>query len=124
MKLQRYRTDVSESLLADAREKNKAIDNAVDFSILTSTEVRPALRYFDLNLPALLFTTRKTFLHPGEMHRVLKPGRTPFTTGPMPRNKQVFYDIIREATGNHPPMPAARASVWHLLHYAEAFQRH
>ena len=44
----------------------------------------------------------------GEMHRVLKPGGRLFTTGPMPANKQLFYDIIREATGKPiPPMPGS-----------------
>jgi ubiquinone/menaquinone biosynthesis C-methylase UbiE len=43
-----------------------------------------------------------------EMHRVLKPGGRLFTTGPMPANKQLFYDIIREATGKTiPPMPGS-----------------
>jgi len=37
-----------------------------------------------------------------EMHRVLKPGGRLFTSGPMPQNKQVFYDIIREATQSKP----------------------
>ncbi len=43
-----------------------------------------------------------------EMHRVLKPGGRLFTTGPMPENKKVFYDIIREATSKTiPPMPGS-----------------
>jgi ubiquinone/menaquinone biosynthesis C-methylase UbiE len=43
-----------------------------------------------------------------EMHRVLKSGGRLFTTGPMPENKQLFYDIIREATGKSiPPMPGS-----------------
>jgi hypothetical protein len=42
------------------------------------------------------------------MHRVLKPGGRLFTTGPMPENKQLFYEIIREATGKPiPPMPGS-----------------
>jgi hypothetical protein len=42
------------------------------------------------------------------MHRVLKPGGNLFTTGPMPENKLMFYDIIREATGKAiPPMPGS-----------------
>jgi ubiquinone/menaquinone biosynthesis C-methylase UbiE len=43
-----------------------------------------------------------------EMHRVLKPGGTLFTTGPMQENKRLFYDIIHEATGKPiPPMPGS-----------------
>jgi ubiquinone/menaquinone biosynthesis C-methylase UbiE len=39
-----------------------------------------------------------------EMHRILKPGGRLFTTGPMPENKQVFYEIIHEATGKVIPL--------------------
>lgn len=43
-----------------------------------------------------------------EMHRILAPGGRLFTTGPMPENKQFFYDVIREATGKEiPPMPGS-----------------
>lgn len=43
-----------------------------------------------------------------EMHRVLRPGGRLFTSGPMPTNKQLFYDVIREATGKIiPPMPGS-----------------
>ncbi len=43
-----------------------------------------------------------------QMHRVIRPGGRLFTTGPMPQNKQLFYDIIREATGKEiPPMPGS-----------------
>jgi SAM-dependent methyltransferase len=43
-----------------------------------------------------------------EMHRVLKPAGRLFTSGPMPANKKVFYDIISEATGKTiPPMPGS-----------------
>ena len=42
------------------------------------------------------------------MHRLLVPGGRLFTTGPMPSNKQLFYDIIKEATGKEiPPMPGS-----------------
>lgn len=52
----------------------------------------------------------------GEAHRVLrspepesgKPGGRLFVTGPLPENKQMFYDIIKEATGQPiPPMPGS-----------------
>ena len=43
-----------------------------------------------------------------EMHRVLKPGGKLFVTGPMPENKQTFYEIIKQATGKIiPPMPGS-----------------
>ena len=43
-----------------------------------------------------------------EMHRVLKPGGRLFTTGPLPENKQIFYEIIKEATEKPiPPMPGS-----------------
>lgn len=43
-----------------------------------------------------------------EMHRVLAPGGRLFTTGPMPENKQLFYEIIHEATNQPiPPMPGS-----------------
>jgi ubiquinone/menaquinone biosynthesis C-methylase UbiE len=44
----------------------------------------------------------------GEMHRVLAPGGRLFTTGPMPGNKRLFYEVIQEATGKPiPPMPGS-----------------
>lgn len=43
-----------------------------------------------------------------EIHRVLRPGGRVFTTGPMPENKRLFYDLVREATGRPiPPMPGS-----------------
>jgi ubiquinone/menaquinone biosynthesis C-methylase UbiE len=44
-----------------------------------------------------------------EIHRILKPGGRMFTTGPMPTNKKLFYDIISDATNNKPipPMPGS-----------------
>jgi SAM-dependent methyltransferase len=52
----------------------------------------------------------------GEAHRVLrspdpvsgKPGGRLFVSGPLPENKQMFYDIINEATNaSIPPMPGS-----------------
>lgn len=43
-----------------------------------------------------------------EMQRVIKPEGRLFTTGPMPSNKKIFYDIIKKATGLPiPPMPGS-----------------
>jgi ubiquinone/menaquinone biosynthesis C-methylase UbiE len=44
----------------------------------------------------------------GETHRVTRPGGRLFVTGPLPENKQMFYDIIKEATHKPiPPMPGS-----------------
>jgi len=44
----------------------------------------------------------------GEAFRVLKPDGRLFVTGPLPQNKQMFYDIIKEATNKPiPPMPGS-----------------
>jgi ubiquinone/menaquinone biosynthesis C-methylase UbiE len=54
--------------------------------------------YYAVDIP---FTIR-------EMHRVLKPGGRLFTTGPLPANKKLFYEIIKEASGKPiPPMPGS-----------------
>ena len=43
-----------------------------------------------------------------EAHRVIKPGGRLFVTGPLPENKKMFYDIIKEATHQTiPPMPGS-----------------
>jgi len=43
-----------------------------------------------------------------EAHRVIKPGGRLFVTGPLPENKKMFYDIIKEASGQSiPPMPGS-----------------
>jgi ubiquinone/menaquinone biosynthesis C-methylase UbiE len=102
--------DVSGELLRQAKEENKKYDNRITFQELNfnnpfdfPTNSFNLLSccfaiYYSENIP---FTIR-------EMHRVLKPGGRLFTTGPMPENKKVFYDIIREATGKPiPPMPGS-----------------
>jgi ubiquinone/menaquinone biosynthesis C-methylase UbiE len=102
--------DVNAELLAQARAENAKYNNAVKIIELDFNEKFPFedntydlesccfAIYYAENIP---FTIR-------EMHRVLKPGGTLFTTGPMPENKKLFYDIIREATGKPiPPMPGS-----------------
>lgn len=102
--------DVSADLLRQAREENEKTGNKIKFMDLDFNTRIPFIdKQFDLlsccfaiyyaeDIPATI----------REMHRVLKEGGRLFTTGPMPENKQLFYDIIREATGKTiPPMPGS-----------------
>ncbi|NLE83377.1 MAG: methyltransferase domain-containing protein [Chloroflexi bacterium] len=103
-------TDVSESLLDEAREKNKTIQNAIKFKFLDFNEPFDLPEnYYDLvsSCFAIYYAQDIPFTLK-EMHRLLAPGGRLFTTGPMPNNKQLFYEIIKEATGKPiPPMPGS-----------------
>lgn len=102
--------DVSDELMAQAEAMNAELGHPMRFVHLDFNRRFPlddnafdlvsccfAIYYAD-DIP---FTIR-------EMHRVLDQGGRLFTTGPMPENKQLFYDIIREATGKPiPPMPGS-----------------
>jgi len=102
--------DVNKELLEQARKENARKGNPLKFMDLDFNKRFPLEdNQFDLvsccfaiyyaeNMP---FTIK-------EMHRILKPGGRLFTTGPMPDNKRLFYDIIREATQKLiPPMPGS-----------------
>jgi ubiquinone/menaquinone biosynthesis C-methylase UbiE len=102
--------DVSADLLNQARRENQRLGARVAF-----TEVDFNRRFpfederFDLASCcfAIYYAEDIPFtIH--EMHRVLKPGGCLFTTGPMPDNKRIFYDVIKAATGKPiPPMPGS-----------------
>lgn len=102
--------DVSESLLEKAKQESQEKDYDIEFGILDFNKAFDIedeefdlvsccfAIYYAENIP---FTIK-------EMHRVLKPGGKLFTTGPMPQNKKVFYEIISEATQKEiPPMPGS-----------------
>lgn len=103
--------DVNAKLLAKAHDENNKLGNPLTIMELDFNQRFPFDDdQFDLvtccfaiyYATDILFTIR-------EMHRVLKPGGRLFSTGPMPTNKQLFYDVIREATKNKPipPMPGS-----------------
>ena len=103
-------TDVSESLLDDARSKNEAIKNVIDFKFLDFNQPfdLPENHYDLISACFAIYYAQNIPFTLAEMHRLLVPGGRLFTTGPMPSNKQLFYDIIKEATGKPiPPMPGS-----------------
>jgi ubiquinone/menaquinone biosynthesis C-methylase UbiE len=102
--------DVSAELLTQARLENEKIDNRVKFTELDFNKRFPMENeQFDLlSCCFAIYYAQDIPFTIQEMHRVLKPGGMLFTTGPMPENKLLFYDIIREATGKTiPPMPGS-----------------
>ncbi len=103
-------TDVSESLLDDARAKNQELGNPVKFSFLDFNQpfILPENNYDLISACFAIYYAQDIPFTLSEMHRLLVPGGRLFTTGPMPSNKQLFYDIIKEATGKEiPPMPGS-----------------
>lgn len=102
--------DFSEELLEKARAKNKEKGAKIDFQFLDFNEkFKFADNTFDLctSAFAIYYASDLDFTF-GEAHRVLKPGGRLFVSGPLPENKQMFYDIIKEATDKPiPPMPGS-----------------
>lgn len=102
--------DVSPELLDKARQENAKIGNRIKIINLDFNQRFPLDDYqFDLltSCFAIYYSENIPFTI-SEMHRVLKPGGRLFTTGPMPENKRLFYDIIHEATHQPiPPMPGS-----------------
>ncbi len=104
-------TDFSEELLGKAREKlAERGDPNVKFAFMDFNQRFPYDdNTFDLlsSAFAIYYASNLDFTF-GEAHRVLKPGGRLFVTGPLPENKQMFYEIIKEATSKPiPPMPGS-----------------
>ena len=103
--------DFSEELLGKARAKlAERGDENVNFQFLDfNKKFAFEEDTFDLlsSAFAIYYASDLDFTF-GEAHRVLRPGARLFVTGPLPENKQMFYDIIKEATGQAiPPMPGS-----------------
>jgi ubiquinone/menaquinone biosynthesis C-methylase UbiE len=102
--------DISKALLNKAEEENKKLGERVTFEELDFNRTFPyADNTYDLaSCCFAIYYAEDIPFTIKEMHRVLKPGGRLFTTGPMPENKQMFYEIIEEATGKEiPPMPGS-----------------
>ena len=110
--------DFSEELLEKARDKNNKLGANIDFQYLDFNKpFNFADDTFDLctSAFAIYYASDLDFTF-GEAHRVLRspdpasgqPGGRLFVSGPLPENKQMFYDIIKEATNAAiPPMPGS-----------------
>jgi ubiquinone/menaquinone biosynthesis C-methylase UbiE len=102
--------DVNAELLAKARQENEKYGNRIQYTDLDFNQHFPMPdNHFDLvtSCFAIYYAENIPFTFK-EMHRVLKPGGRLFTTGPMPENKRIFYEIIQAATHKPiPPMPGS-----------------
>ena len=102
--------DVSQELLEKAKTENAKRGLDIEFRTLNFNEKFPFEdNTFDLiSCSFAIYYAEDIPFTISEMHRVLKQGGRLFTTGPLPENKQMFYDVIREATGKTiPPMPGS-----------------
>jgi ubiquinone/menaquinone biosynthesis C-methylase UbiE len=102
--------DVNQELLEKARQENARIGNRIKFMDLNFNQRFPSTdNVYDLATSCFaIYYSEDIPLTISEMHRVLKEGGRLFTTGPMPENKKIFYDIIFEATHKLiPPMPGS-----------------
>jgi ubiquinone/menaquinone biosynthesis C-methylase UbiE len=102
--------DVNQELLEKARQENDKIGNRIKFIDLDFNQRFPIDDdQFDLATSCFaIYYSEDIPFTISEMHRVIKPGGQLFTTGPMPENKRLFYDIIFEATHKPiPPMPGS-----------------
>jgi ubiquinone/menaquinone biosynthesis C-methylase UbiE len=102
--------DFSEELLEKARAKNRERSTKIHFQYLDFNKpFELANNTFDLctSAFAIYYASNLDFTF-GEAHRVIKPGGRLFVSGPLPENKKMFYDIIKEATNaTIPPMPGS-----------------
>ena len=102
--------DVNAELLEKARQENARIGNRIKIIDLNFNQSFPLNdNWFDLVTSCFAIYYSENIPYTiSEMHRVIKPGGQLFTTGPMPENKRLFYDIISEATHQPiPPMPGS-----------------
>lgn len=103
--------DISEELLGKARAKQtERGDKNIDFQFLDFNKTFAfGADSFDFvsSAFAIYYANDLQFTFK-EARRVIKPGGRLFVTGPLPENKQMFYEIISEATNQAiPPMPGS-----------------
>lgn len=102
--------DVNAELLAQARAANAQADQRIAFIELDFNQPFgvPAEAFDLVTCCFAIYYAADIPFTLQQMHRALVPGGRLFTTGPLPENKQLFYEVIREATGRPiPPMPGS-----------------
>jgi len=102
--------DVNTDLLEQAQRENIRLHKDVHFFTLDFNQSfnLPSNTYDLVSCCFAIYYAVDVPFTISEMHRVIKPGGLLFTSGPMPTNKKLFYDIITEATGKAiPPMPGS-----------------
>lgn len=110
--------DVSRDLLDQAVAENKKRNANIEFKVLDFNKPFsfPSSHFDFVSCCFAIYYAESFDFTIDEMYRVTKPGGRLFTTGPMPQNKQLFYDIIREATQKEiPPMPGSSRYSTELL---------
>ena len=119
--------DVSLELLAKANQENAKKGNPIRFMELDFNQRFP-FEEDQFDLLTACFTIYYAADIPftfKEMQRVLKPGGRLFTTGPMPENKRLFYEIIQGATNKPiPPMPGSSRYGSQILSTVQALFSH
>jgi ubiquinone/menaquinone biosynthesis C-methylase UbiE len=102
--------DVNAELLAQARTGNAQAGQRIAFIELDFNKPFnvPAAAFDLVTCCFAIYYAKDIPFTLRQMHRALVPGGRLFTTGPLPENKQLFYEVIREATGRPiPPMPGS-----------------
>lgn len=119
--------DVSPDLLDQARSVAEALGGAFRVQELDFNKPLPfpTARFDLLSCCFAIYYAHEISFTIREMHRVLRDGGQLFLSGPMPDNKRVFYEIIREATHTTiPPMPgSSRYSTEILAMVRQVFPR-
>ena len=102
--------DLNAELLEEARQRSQSVGGAIDIIELDfNRPFQLPEGSFDLvSCCFAIYYAADVQFTVGQMHRVLKPGGRLFTTGPMPQNKALFYEVIQQATARPiPPMPGS-----------------
>ena len=114
--------DFSNELLEKARAGNSERGDRITFQFLDFNKpFEFADNTFDLvsSAFAIYYASDLGFTF-GEARRVLKSGGRLFVTGPLPENKKMFYEIIKEATNRPiPPMPGSSRFEGDIFHTIE-----